>query len=100
METEGGYRCGACEPLPERPAGGKDESGDDELVGWDDTLSAAVDRLQGLDLNEAEDGGDERGLPPSRARTSILLGRKRRAEDEVLMCEPRSAILRHIDHSG
>lgn len=51
-----------------------------EEASYSDTISAGVDRLQGIEVLAR----DDRPPPPKAA----VVGKKRKADDEVLLCEP------------
>ncbi|KAM0747865.1 hypothetical protein T439DRAFT_328535 [Meredithblackwellia eburnea MCA 4105] len=80
------YTCFNCQPIPASSA--QDVVSMEDLhaledfggVTYSDTLSAQVDRLQGLALNHS-------GRAPAAARPSHLAGKKRKAqEQEVVTC--------------
>ncbi|KAM0747036.1 hypothetical protein T439DRAFT_329300 [Meredithblackwellia eburnea MCA 4105] len=84
--VEGGYWCSTCVSIPDRKEGDEDSttSEEEEDFSYKDTLSADVDRLQGIEVMEEE---PDVVPPPSRERSSLMLGKKRRAEEEIMICD-------------
>lgn len=81
LEIREAYWCLKCVALPKKPVEDDDDSEDDAT--YADTISAAVDKLQGLTIKEES----EVERPPNRMKSSVSLSRKRKADDEIVTCE-------------
>ncbi|GAA6063693.1 hypothetical protein JCM10212_000272 [Sporobolomyces blumeae] len=96
------FFCPSCLPLPPPSANGKERelafTGYTDEAVYEDTLSGAVDRLQGLDLSQADIRPPP--APPGKSRTGFITndgeatgaGKKRRASalevtDGILGCD-------------
>lgn len=81
LEIREAYWCLKCVALPKKPVEDDDDSEDDAT--YADTISAAVDKLQGLTIKEES----EVERPPNRMKSSVSLSRKRKADDEIVTCD-------------
>lgn len=78
VDFKAAFACPTCFPL----GAAEDESFTENDGTYEDSLSAAVDRLQGIAIV----GRDPRG-PPPKVRSAAGAGKKRKASGEILTCE-------------
>ncbi|KAL8283905.1 hypothetical protein RQP46_005337 [Phenoliferia psychrophenolica] len=88
VEFEAKFACAACLPL--EPLEEEDEEYDhmEEEGTYADSLSAAVDRLEGIEVH----AHDDRAPPPKVRATAAFIGKKRKIQSDRLTCGPRLGV--------